>query len=303
MLSIIIPARNNYEYTRNCIDSTLNSLGAVKEAVELLLIDDNSDPDCRIAECFQRARAAGLAKCRMFRFNSWRHYTGVFALGLQESAGDKILFLSNDMMMTPFFLETVLAVAAENPSAGIVRGTSKYCDSHPEHQCACPLPLRDYRDVLLFSGFISEYYGKTFAEDKLLSGDAVLIRREVLDSIGNMDTRFFGYFGDLDFGIRVRRAGFKLLCAKGAWLHHYGAGHVTDGVKTKEEMTERTKARMALVHAAYQEFRRKWGTSILPEVFRDVNKLDYDALLKVSPDINDMIPLRQFAPGVDFQES
>ncbi len=302
MLSIIIPARNSYENTRSCIESMLNSLPAVKDEVELLLIDDNSDPESRIIECFQHFSSNGRVKCRIFHFNAWQHYTGVFALGLQESVGDKIMFLSNDMLMTPYFMEAVLGVADAVPEAGIIRGTSQYCDSHPEHQCACPLPLRSYHDVMLFSAFVREYYGNTWTEDKLLSGDAVVIRRGLLDAIGNMDIRFFGYFGDLDYGIRARRAGFKLVCAKGAWLHHYGAGHIKHGLTRQEEMDERMRHRIQLVTNAYVEFRRKWGDSMLPENYCDVGKLDHDGLMRLQTAFDDKIQLHCFEPGNDFQE-
>jgi 2,4-dienoyl-CoA reductase-like NADH-dependent reductase (Old Yellow Enzyme family) len=46
------------------------------------------------------------------------------------------------------------------------------------------------------------------------------------------DLRFFGYFGDVGFGLRAHLAGFKLVCAKGAWLWHRRAGHVmADAIK------------------------------------------------------------------------
>ena len=48
----------------------------------------------------------------------------------------------------------------------------------------------------------------------------------LLDKVGTFDPRYFGYFGDIDFGLRVQRGGLKMVCAKGAWLWHEGAGRV-----------------------------------------------------------------------------
>ena len=43
---------------------------------------------------------------------------------------------------------------------------------------------------------------------------------EVLDDYPYWVGKKFGYFGDIDYGVRAHLAGFKLVCAKGAWLFH-----------------------------------------------------------------------------------
>ena len=140
------------------------------------------------------------------------------------------------------------------------------------------LPIRDYRDILSFSSYVANYYGDFFVEDNLLSGDAVLIKRSVIDAIGVMDTRFFGYFGDADYGLRVQRAGYKLVCAKGAWLYHVGAGHVRqESVDKKEAMDIAHQKRMNLVQLAYRKFREKWEMS-LPELYPGVLAIDFRKL-------------------------
>src|SRR5258708_9695363 len=59
--------------------------------------------------------------------------------------------------------------------------------------------------------------------------------------------------------MRADLAGFKLICAKGAWLHHDGSGHLSHqinrGALTLEQARE---SRYGLVESAYQEFRKKW---------------------------------------------
>src|SRR5262249_41100383 len=151
-----------------------------------------------------------------------QHYTGVFSIGLHLARGDNVLFVSNDMLMTPSFLTALISVSALRADIGIVRGTSNYVDSHPEHGVAAPTDLRAYKDVENFSRIVLERNGLASTEDRELSADAVLIKRSVIERIGVMDLRFFGYFGDIDYGMRAHAAGFKLVCAKGAWLFHKG---------------------------------------------------------------------------------
>ena len=260
MLSIIVPARNNYEITASCLGSILHSLTRLNLNAEFVLIDDASDPEERILDAFRdhRTNAVGHA-CKILRSKKWQHYSGVFSIGLSQATRDVIFFISNDMVTTPSFFEALLLVSSLSRDFGIVRGTSNYTDSHPEYQIAPPQPPKTYPDIDTFSRNQFGAHGAAFAEDKLLSGDAILLKRALVDRIGVLDLRFFGYFGDLDYGMRAQLAGFKLVCAKGAWLYHEGAGHLKGQVQAKGvPYTDLHSKRLALVDAAYQEFRAKW---------------------------------------------
>jgi GT2 family glycosyltransferase len=196
------------------------------------------------------------------------HYTRVFSLGVHLAQHERVFFLSNDMLVTPHFLAAVLAVAALDSKFGIVRGTSNYTDSLPQHTVPTPMPMRNYQDVMNFSRAIFDMKVLSVAEDNVLSGDAVLISRALIDRIGVPDYRFFGYFGDLDYGMRAHLAGFKLVCAKGAWLWHEGAGYVKAQVNFDNiEPAEAKRRRMELVESGYQEFRNKWGDPSLPATY------------------------------------
>jgi len=105
---------------------------------------------------------------------------------------------------------------------------------------------------------------------KFVSGETELpvrqeVKRELVNRIGVLDLRFFGYFGDIDYGMRAHLAGFKLICAKGGWLFHEGSGHVKQEMMhqgvTYEQAYER---RMALVETAYRQFREKWRLDHVP---------------------------------------
>lgn len=274
MLSVIIPARNSKSLTSNCLYSVMFTFQFVTFPVEFILIDDNSDQNEGVLPLFLNFRKSVNHPVKIIRFQQRQHYTGVFSWGLSQAEGNQVFFISNDMMITPDFLKTVLSVANLEAEIGIVRGISQYTDSHPEHRCSPPFPMRGYQDVLDFSNYISRYHGLHYVEDKMLSGDAVLIKRALLDKIGVVDTRFFSYFGDLDYGIRAKRAGFKLVCAKGAWLHHEGGGYVKHEATTENvDLGLKHQNRMQMVQAAYTKFREKWDNSLRENYSGD---LDFD---------------------------
>ena len=260
MPSIIVPARNHAQFTATCLGSILYSMSRLNLKCEFILIDDASDPEDRILDVFRdhRAKATGH-QCKIIRSNKHQHYSGVFSIGLDNATRDVIFFISNDMVTTSSFFEAQLLVSSLSREIGIVRGTSNYTDTHPEYQVAPPQPPKTYPDIDQFSRNQFGVHGGGYAEDHLLSGDAILLKRALVDRIGVLDLRFFGYFGDLDYGIRAELAGFKLVCAKGAWLYHEGGGHLKAQVQAKGiPYTDLHAKRMALVNTAYQEFRAKW---------------------------------------------
>jgi GT2 family glycosyltransferase len=264
VLSVIVPARNNALLTRECIAVAIQSLDLLHLTCEFVLIDDASDRGEGILDLFKQFRANHPRhRFVIARTKTNVHYSGVFSLGLHLARLERIFFLSNDMLITPHFFTAVLGVAALDSKIGIVRGTSNHTDSHPEHTVPLPKAVSDYPDISAFSRAMFEIQGLTFVEDGMLSGDAVLIARSVVDRIGVMDLGFFGYFGDVDFGMRAHLAGFKLVCAKGAWLWHEGAGHVKREAKVNQvDINEAWRGRLSTVDAAYQVFRQKWDPDL-----------------------------------------
>lgn len=280
MLSFIVPARSLRDVTTEClisINTALHQLGLVAHA-EYILLDDQSDPSEGISELFTHFRASSPCPVHVARFKQWQHYTGVFAYGLSRAKGDSIFFISNDMYVTPSWLRTVLAVAATDNAIGIVRGTAEIVDSFPQHEVKPPFEDRGPDDILAFSEYLSKVRGLEHSDDTILSGDAVLIRRNVIDAIGVMDRRFFGYFGDPDYGLRVRRAGLRMVCAKGAWLKHYGQGHIKAEIQKGAKADDANARRRQLVLAAWAKFREKWDKT-LPEVFMNTDQIDWAKLM------------------------
>jgi GT2 family glycosyltransferase len=240
------------------------TLLAFPGSVEVLLIDDaGSDP--RIADIFSDFQQKTKWPTRIFRLRKRGHYTGVFNLALAKCEGERLFFLSNDMQVTPSFLTAQLGVLGLSDDIAAVRGTSQYTDSFPHHKVVPPFPSRGYDDILDFSRYVFEYHALAYEEDRLFSGDAVLMRRSVLSRLGGFDPRFFGYYSDFDYGLRAQKAGFRLVCAKGAWLHHEGAGHIKDeSVREDKSLDSVSARRNELIQADYLLFREKWDPTLPP---------------------------------------
>lgn len=286
MISVVLAIHNSRNFVLNCLNmmiQTFKTLGT--NELEFILINDKSDESQQIPQLltsFRQQLPAGV-NATEFHFKEHQHYTRGLAYGLSAAKGRHILFVSHDMMITPDYVRTLLAVAASDSSIGLVRGVSPYVDCFPQHVVVPPFPLRSFEDLDAFARYVSDYYGLYWEEDRLLTGDSMLIKREVLDEIGVFDPRYTGYFGDIDFGLRLQRAGFKMVCAKGAWLWHEGAAAYKDRAQQSQQDYQIIhNRRMQVVNEAYKKFREKWDTSLPPD-YPGTAAIPFDKIRRLPP--------------------
>ena len=286
MLSIILSVRNTAPLAAQCLGSILRAVRVLGSTpLEMILLDDASDAAQRIPEIFHdfQRQLPKSARTVVFQFKEQQHYTRSLAYGLSEAEGDAVLFISHDMMVTADYIRTLLAVAASDRTIGLVRGTSTHIDGFPQHVVAPPLPLRSFEDLDAFSRYVSEYAGLQWVEDAMLTGDSMLITRAAIEKVGIYDPRYFGHFGDIDYGLRLQRAGFKMVCAKGAWVWHEGAGaYKSQQAQTGEDYSAIHARRMQTVNDAYVQFREKWDAS-MPAAYPGAASLDFARLRGLPP--------------------
>jgi GT2 family glycosyltransferase len=290
MLSVLVSIRNSRDRAFNLLRTMLRVFASWPVGtVEFIIVDDNSEQAQEIPSLigeFRGQLAAGV-KCIEMLFTQHQHYTRALAYGISAAKGSHVLFVSHDMLLTPDYVRVLMSVAATDAKIGLVRGTSPYVDCFPEHTIMAAFPFRDLTDIELFSRYVADYYGLQHVDDRLLTGDSMLITRAALDKIGTFDPRYFGYFGDIDFGLRIQRAGLRMVCAKGAWLYHEGAAAYKDKAeKTQQEYAAIHQARMKVVNDAYHAFRDKWDKSLAPDYTRSVDVIPFEALRKVPPPQN-----------------
>ena len=286
MLTVLLTFRNARSLTMSC----LTSVGSVFQQIahpseaEFILIDDASDPEHQIPQLLQDfKRSMQGFTVHALHCKQRQHYTYGLALGMSLARGERILFISHDMILTPSYVKTILAVAATDDRIGLVRGTSRYTEGFPQYQVEAPLKLQTMPHIEAFAEFVASYWGLRFTDDDFLTGDAFLVKRAVLDKIGVFDTRYFGYFGDIDFGLRVQLAGFRMGCARGAWLYHEGAGYYKSEAQTRNEAYDRQHAaRMQVVQEQYEKFIAKWDPGMPPK-YPDIVGFDFRSLRAKGP--------------------
>ena len=213
LTSIVILAHNGLAHTRRCIE-TVRLL--TDEPFELVLVDNGSTDG---TAGYFRALAAAGPLVRVIANADNRGFPAGANQGLAAAAGRQILLLNNDTVVTTGWLDRLLRALHCDPAVGLAGPCSNRV-SGPQQ-----IPVR-YDDLGRLDGFAWQW-GRAHAgqveEVGRLVGFCLLVRREVVERVGLLDEGFgLGNFEDDDFCLRARRAGFKAVIARDAFVHHVG---------------------------------------------------------------------------------
>lgn len=134
---------------------------------------------------------------------------------LENPEVDYVLVINNDATISPKAYRTLISALDEDPALGMV----------------APVILDSMRRINSTGGKLN---WMTWAIDEtsnspdlnFLTWACVLIRTSVLREVGLLDERFFMYWEDVDYGIRLQNAGVKFTVIKGAEvIHNVSASH------------------------------------------------------------------------------
>lgn len=272
-ISIGVSAYGNHETTKHCLRAILDGL---RGDYELILVDDCSPDNGLISKLFLEA-AKEHRNTKIYRFDENLEYSGSLNCILSQSIGNKVFFISNDIFISPSYIQALLEVADSNPDIGIVRGVSNFVDNCGKitHNINVSNEIKHFDDIARFGRRLYQFEKNSYFEENFLTGDAFMTKREVISKIGTFDPLFYGYFADHDYGIRTIKSGYKLAVAKGAFAYH----HQNSNFEYLEKAARQKKvnARWAKVHENWARFKLKYS---LP-----VNQLyELDTLVRVDWD-------------------
>jgi hypothetical protein len=285
VISVVCLTRNAPRLAAGCLDSLFRCLPVLLGAggAQFVLVDDCSDEaigaTLPILRQFKATVAAAGVPCTVVRFRRPMHYTAGLAYSFSLARGASVLFVSHDMIVPPQCVAELLTVAEADESIGVLRPTSGHMDWAKPFVQLPPVTPRSFEDVADFAGEIRTRFGGDATPWPMLIGDAMLVKRAVIDGIGVFDTRFHAYLGDIDYGVRLHRAGLRHVIARGAWLHHEGGGTARESAAAGgPSVAEQSGEMLEQVRTAYELFRRKWGEANLPPNFRDMKRQHFEML-------------------------
>lgn len=209
-ICIIVLNWNGLMDTRACIRSILRN---TKPSNKIIVVDNGSNDN----EGLILKKEFGN-KIQIHLLNKNLGFTGGINFGIEKARKYNpkfFLFLNNDTELEKGSLKSLVETASLDRNVGIVS----------------PLII-DYfnRSKILFSGggfnwLTAKTYHKMDRPKKtrkseFITGCAMLVSKELIDKIGNLDDRFFAYFEDAAFSVRANNAGFVNLINPKAIVYH-----------------------------------------------------------------------------------
>lgn len=198
--------------TRSCVESLLREEGVSS----IVVVDNESTGELRTLVA---PRVALVEEAENLGFSR-----GV-NIGIREAltrGADAVLVINNDAIVEPRAVaELVNAWQARGSDAGIIAPIVRNPDGTVQSS-GCKLRA--------FDATTSDNAGP--AKANYLTWACVLVPRSTTDVVGLLDERFFMYWEDVDYGLRVRDAGLELVLAERASVvHEKSSSHSAAGVK------------------------------------------------------------------------
>lgn len=235
LISVIIPNKDSVHYLRQCIQSIReNSTWA---NYEILIVENNSQSKeifSYYKEMEQDSRVRVITWEGLFNFSAINNFAA------RHAKGEQLLFLNNDtQVITPGWMEEML-MFSQRQDVGAVGAKLFFEDGTLQH-------LGVVIGIMGIAGHSQSgamsYYPGYFNNLVLARGVSavtaacMMTRKTVFEQVGGFDEDFVVALNDIDFCLKVRRAGYRIVATPYAQLYHYESK--TRGYEDTEEKVMR----------------------------------------------------------------
>lgn len=213
MISIITVNYNGFVDTRNLLNSLYDNIA--ENEYEVIVVDNASKEN--EAELLQRE----FSWIKAIRSDVNLGFSGGNNLGVKYSKGDYLLFLNNDLIITSDFITPLLDIFSQKEKVGIVSPQILNMDGS-----LCYGGCEPIGRFLLRIHYLSgdpENGLPTPQEVSLAHGAALMIKRDILNSIGGWPDIYFLYSEEIDLSLHVNKKGYSIWYEPSSVVYHLGS--------------------------------------------------------------------------------
>jgi GT2 family glycosyltransferase len=213
-ITIVIVAWNQVEKTLDCL-ATVAALDSPPGRV--LLVDNGSAPPLAAAV------APRFPAVELLRLPDNRGFAGGYNAGIRaalDGGAAAVLLLNNDTLLAPDALDRLAEELETAANVGLVTAKITYA-ADPQRIWTVGANLNAFLDLKDGGqGQIDAGQWATPRDVDFAPFCAILVRREVWETVGLLDEAFFLYYEDMDYCRRARRAGWRVRLCPAAHVRH-----------------------------------------------------------------------------------
>lgn len=217
LVSIIIPTRDGTLLER-CIESVL--LFTTYPNFELVVVDNSSRTLPTLA--YLRANDA---RVRVIRDEQKFNYSAINNSAVRQTSGAIVCLLNDDTEVIAGDWLTEMVGQVLQPGVGAAGAKLYYDDGRIQH-AGVVLGMLGVAGHFhrLFDRLSSGYFGRLQLAQNMsaVTAACIVVRREAWDQVGGLDAQNLPIaFNDVDFGLRLREAGWAVVWSPYAELFHH----------------------------------------------------------------------------------
>ena len=254
-VTIVVVSYHGLDLTRQCLQSILADTSY--PSYQIVVVDNASEEPVR---AYLRRLQERERRVRVIFNDTNVGFAAANNIGMLHLYDSEfIVLLNNDTVVPPGWLGRLLR-HARRPDVGLVGPVTNWTGN----EARIEVSYTDLADMPAFAeAYTRAHRGEVF-EIKMLAMYCVAMRRAVFEQVGPLDERFGrGLFEDEDYARRVKAAGYKVICAEDAFVHHYGRASFS-----KLPLPE-YDALFARNRRLYEE---KWGEPWIPHRWRSPSR-------------------------------
>ncbi|MDG2947544.1 glycosyltransferase [Bisgaard Taxon 10/6] len=220
LVSLIIPTYNGYTVTKQAIDSILTKTSY--KNYEIILVDNNSNDPESLAYFKQIAKHPKITVLRYpYPFN----YSAINNFAIKKARGKVIGLINNDIEVINKEWLTEMVSQAMRPEIGCVGAMLYYPNDQIQHA-----------GVIIGIGGVAGHSHKYYPRNhhgyfsrlylvqnySAVTAACLLIKKSIFDEVGGLNEKDLTVaFNDVDFCLKVQKAGYRNLWTPYAELYHH----------------------------------------------------------------------------------
>lgn len=269
LVSVIIPNKDHVEDLKKCLDS-LDAKNTYQN-VEYIVVENNSTEEATFAYYQEVQEKYPKVKVVYWKGEGF-NYPSINNYGVECASGEYLLFLNNDTeIINPDCVEELLGVCMRK-DVGAVGARLYYEDGTIQH-AGVVIGLGGVAGHA-FVGFDKDdpgYFGRacTMQNYSAVTAACMMVKRSVFEEVEGFDEKFAVAFNDIDFCLKVVKAGYRIVYNPYAELTHYESK--SRGYEDTEEKMERFHSEMMLFRKRWKKFLKQGDPCYSPNLNLDKN--------------------------------